>query len=74
MTLTRSALYCVDCAEEWILEIEDLSDFVGEQQQHVLARRYDQLITPREHVFPKDVALAAQVGIDRELSEGSCEG
>jgi hypothetical protein len=52
-------------AEEWILEIEDLSAFIAEQRQHVLTRPYDLLVTPREDVYPiGDPSLAAQIGID----------
>jgi hypothetical protein len=33
--------------------IEDLSPFVAEQRQHVLARHYDLLVTrPRDDVYP----------------------
>ncbi len=39
-------------AREWIVGIEDISEFVSEQHQHVLSREYDQLITPCEQVYP----------------------
>ena len=38
-------------AREWIVNIEDISDFVREQHQHVMARRYAELVTPRETVY-----------------------
>lgn len=37
---------------EWIVEIEDVSDFVAEQRQFMLARDYDQLVTPAEQPYP----------------------
>jgi len=39
-------------AREWIVDIEDISFFVREQHQHVLAGRLDLLTTPTEDVFP----------------------
>lgn len=42
-------------AREWILDIEDISDFVQEQYEHVRTRNYERLVTPREreYVFRK---------------------
>ncbi len=37
-------------AQEWIIEIEDISDFV--QQQHQNIGGCTQLITPRETIYP----------------------
>jgi hypothetical protein len=39
-------------AREWILGIEDVSEFVSEQYQHVLSKEYDLLMTPSERVYP----------------------
>ncbi len=39
-------------AKDWIVRIEDITDFVREQHQHVLVRQYDKLLTPREQVYP----------------------
>lgn len=51
-------------ADEWIIEIEDLSDFVREQYQHVVTSNYSQMIMPRETVYPvEDLALAAKLGL-----------
>ena len=59
-------------AEEWILEIQDVSHFIAEQHQHVLAQHYDRLMTPSEDVFAiNDPELAARVGIGTETSQGS---
>jgi hypothetical protein len=38
-------------AREWIIAIEDISDFVSEQRQHVLSGDYTQLIIPRETMY-----------------------
>lgn len=51
-------------AREWILAIEDVSDFVREQYQYVRAGAYEKLITPREMVYPvADAQVAARLGI-----------
>ncbi len=39
-------------AREWIIGIEDVSEFVTEQYQLVLSKDYDHLMTPCEHVYP----------------------
>lgn len=38
-------------AREWIVEIEDISDFVAEQREHA-RDDYAQLVVPRERVYP----------------------
>ncbi|MBE9033184.1 DUF4291 domain-containing protein [filamentous cyanobacterium LEGE 11480] len=38
-------------SREWILEIENISEFVAEQRQHVMARDYESLVLPRESVY-----------------------
>lgn len=38
-------------AREWIISIEDISDFVAEQREHAHGD-YAQLITPEERVYP----------------------
>ena len=38
-------------AREWLLGIEDVSEFVREQSQHARSP-YDRLVTPREEVYP----------------------
>ena len=53
-------------AREWIIDIEDISDFVRQQYEHVKGRRYDELITPRETVYSVDnSALAGRLGLHR---------
>lgn len=39
-------------AREWIVEIEDITDFVHQQYEHVRTGDYDKLVTPRETVYP----------------------
>ncbi len=51
-------------AREWIVDIEDISDFVAKEREKVQARRYHDLLTPREMVYPvTDVAVAKRLGI-----------
>ena len=38
-------------ANEWIVDIEDISEFVTEQRQHLVANNYDKLLTPSEYVY-----------------------
>ncbi len=39
-------------AQEWIISIEDISDFVAEQRQHVVSGNYEALLTPAELAYP----------------------
>ncbi len=39
-------------SRDWIVRIEDISDFVREQHQYVLNRQYDKLLTPYEKAYP----------------------
>jgi hypothetical protein len=56
-------------AREWIIEIEDISDFVREQYQYVQKQDYAQLTTPRELVYPvTDVAVARNLGVDSSIA------
>jgi hypothetical protein len=51
-------------AREWILHIEDISDFAHEQFQHVKNKHYADLMTPQEFVYPiadPDVAARLQI-------------
>jgi len=49
---------------EWIVAVEDISDFVAEQRKHVEARDLAQLVTPAEEVYPvADPAVAARLGL-----------
>lgn len=38
-------------SREWIVSIEDISDFVTEQRQHVISENYDALFTPSEYAY-----------------------
>jgi len=50
-------------AKEWLLGIEDISDFVREQSQHA-SSPFDRLITPKEEVYPvTDPEVAARLGL-----------
>lgn len=55
----------ISYAKDDILEIEDISDFVAEQYQHVLANNLDALLIPEEHPYiPKDIETAKRLRID----------
>jgi len=47
-------------AREWIVTIEDISDFVETEREKVRAQRYSDLLTPRETVYPVVDAMIAQ--------------
>lgn len=49
-------------AQEWIVGIEDITGFVREQHQHVWGGELNQLVTPREEVYPVSQAIAARLG------------
>jgi hypothetical protein len=38
-------------SREWIVSIEDISEFVSEQRQHVVSKNYDELLIPSECVY-----------------------
>jgi hypothetical protein len=51
-------------AHEWIVAIEDISEFAHEQYQYALLGDYSRLVTPLESVYPlDDVELAAKLGL-----------
>lgn len=52
----------VSYAREWILDIQDISDFVQEQYEHVRKGRYEQLVTPLEREYLAGDKLARKVG------------
>jgi Domain of unknown function (DUF4291) len=53
-------------AQEWIIEIQDISDYVREQARY--QREVDMLLTPAEKVYPlADPELARQLGVSPEL-------
>ena len=50
-------------AREWLLGIEDVSEFVRERREHVRSP-YDRLITLRKEVYPvNDPKVAARLGV-----------
>jgi hypothetical protein len=49
---------------EWLLDIEDISDFVREQRENTSSERLSQLLVPKEDVYPvDDPTVAAKLGI-----------
>lgn len=52
-------------AGEWILAIEDISDFVAEQRPHADSGQWGELIIPREDIYPvADSDMSRRLGID----------
>jgi hypothetical protein len=50
-------------AREWLLGVEDVSDFVAEQRENATAP-YERLVTPREDVYPvSDAEAATRLGV-----------
>jgi hypothetical protein len=39
-------------ARDWILEIQDISEFVAEQRQYAIAKNYKSLLIPKEQPYP----------------------
>ncbi len=57
-------------AREWLLGIEDISEFVTEQRANAKAP-YDRLVTPREDVYPvADIEVVARLGLSRPDDDG----
>lgn len=50
---------------EWLLGIEDLTEFVAEQRGKI-ASDPGALVTPEERVFPVPNELASRIGVERE--------
>lgn len=50
-------------AREWIRHIEDITPFVREQHEHILAGSLDRLQTPVERVYLPGATAARQVGV-----------
>ncbi len=58
-------------ARDWIVKIEDVTEFVHEQHRHVLEHAYDKLLVPHEDVYPvADADTAARLGVSGEHSNG----
>jgi hypothetical protein len=47
-------------SREWIIEITDVSDFVRQQRENSQPSRYDQLVLPRERVYPVSDEMIVQ--------------
>jgi hypothetical protein len=53
-------------AREWIIGIEDISSMVAEQRRYSRPASHDQLVIPREDVYPvEDRTLARRLGLDQ---------
>jgi hypothetical protein len=52
-------------AEEWILKIEDISEFISCQREHCASVGHSALVTPREDVYPvSNPEVATRLRID----------
>jgi len=50
-------------AKEWLLDVEDISDFVNEQRANAKAP-YDRLVTPKEDVYSvAEPEVASRLGV-----------
>lgn len=47
-------------SQEWIISIEDISEFVAQQRQHVIEENYDKLLTPSEYAYEVSDSETAQ--------------
>lgn len=57
-------------AGEWVVYIEDISDFVNQQRRHAVPP-YTDLLIPRETVYPiADPDVARRLGVARENAAG----
>jgi hypothetical protein len=51
-------------ARDWLVSIEDISEFVAEGRDRVQRGQYDELITPREEVYPvQDGGTVSRLGL-----------
>lgn len=57
-------------AREWILEVNDISEFVAEQRVHAMSGDFDRLRTPKEEIYPvTDCAVAVKLGLATAVVE-----
>lgn len=60
--------------DEWVLGIEDISEFVEQQREFVLQRKLDQLVVPSESIYEvRDAIIAARLELDSRGSAGELE-
>lgn len=51
--------------DEWIVDIQDISEFVAEQRQAILDKDLNALRVPKESAFwPQELAVAKKLGLD----------
>lgn len=52
-------------ASDWILDIEDITPFVHQQHLHARRQNFEQLVTPREIIYPvSDPRVVAKLGMN----------
>ncbi len=60
-------------SREWILDIEDVSDFVAEQREHIASPSHEALWVPREDVYPVNREVAAHLELS-DTTDGGTSG
>jgi hypothetical protein len=66
--MSGEALRCY--AQEWIIRIEDISDFVAEQRERVQAAGVRDLVTPSEKMYSiRNAEIASRLGINQTESK-----
>jgi hypothetical protein len=59
-------------AEEWIVGVEDIAEFIDDQRKCALSRDFRELWTPMEEVMEiTDMAVATRLGIDRHQTKSN---
>ncbi|HEY9652339.1 MAG TPA: DUF4291 domain-containing protein [Coleofasciculaceae cyanobacterium] len=59
-------------SRDWIVEIDDVSEFVQQQYQYVQVRDWGNLMTPYEVVYPvREPAIAQRLGLSTPETESS---
>ena len=57
-------------SRDWIISIEDVSDFVAEQRAYTQPSLWPHLLTPTEQPYPvQDLAVAARLGLSASVSD-----
>jgi Domain of unknown function (DUF4291) len=59
----------IQYSQEWIIDIEDISEFVAQQRQHVISKDYSALLTPVEIAYEvnnPEIAKRLQLSILNE--------
>jgi hypothetical protein len=59
-------------AHDWILDVEDITGFVRQQHRYAQPHAYDQLVLPKEAVYPLTTqSVIRRLGLSLDLTDGS---